>query len=67
MATEKIAFKVLKRETKSHFREWLSLSRKVKALEKCEEVSTGIDRHRTLTKYLAQWFKKLHQRLKSKH
>jgi len=47
--------KSLKRKTKLQFKEWFALSRKVKALAKCELVSLGIDKHRTLTRYLALW------------
>jgi len=59
--------KFIKRKTKLHFREWLGLSRKVKALSKCELISLGIDKHRTLTRYLALWLQRLHHKLKSKH
>ena len=52
---------VHQRSKKVHMREWMALGKKKQALRQCQDVSQRIDRERTLTKYIALWFRSLHQ------
>ena len=58
---------VRQQSKKLHLREWAALARKKQALRKCQKVSYSIYRQRTLTKFIALWFRNLHQSLKKKH
>ena len=58
---------VRQQNKKLHLREWAALAKKKRALRKCSKVSYKIDRQRTLTKFIALWFRQLHQSLKNKH
>ncbi len=51
----------------THFTNWHGKMKKQKSLEYNEEIAEKIYRHRHLSKYLMNWLKSLHHKLKQDH